>query len=292
MLAPNVRAMMRAIREQPNRGFPRREFDDGLDKCLARPLRSGFLRALARREQAAVFATHQRLMKRQERRGAYADGDLSDSSSADRAPPVASAARRPRTFRFPVAPHRARVDRRAARLRPPHRRDLGHDLARHRLDRHPRHPPRNGTARAHLRPPGADPGRAQRRLPPGLPRPAVPVPEHGPPLTHWRPGRSSGQRSAGLWPHCRGHPTAKAGLEHRSIRPIRQDQPFWYKRPAGPAGIRPPIRNTSACPAPSRPGGSGISFLWRTCGRRNGRITAQHGFVIAPLFGRSVASSG
>ena len=29
-----------------------------------------------------------------------------------------------------------------------------------------------------------------------------------------------------------------------------------------------------------------------TCGRRNDRITAQQGFVIAPLFGRSVASSG
>ena len=38
------------------------------------------------------------------------------------------------------------------------------------------------------------------------------------------------------------------------------------------------------------PGGSGVSFLWRTCGRRNGRITAQQGFVIAPLFGRYVAS--
>ena len=63
--------------------IPRRELDDGLDKCLARPLRSGFLRALARREQSAVFATHQRLMKRQERRGAYADGDLSDSSWAE-----------------------------------------------------------------------------------------------------------------------------------------------------------------------------------------------------------------
>ena len=63
--------------------IPRLEFNDGLDKCLARPLRSGFLRALARREQSAVFATHQRLMKRQERRGAYADGDLSDSSSAE-----------------------------------------------------------------------------------------------------------------------------------------------------------------------------------------------------------------
>ena len=52
--------------------------------------------------------------------------------------------------------------------------------------------PRNGTARAHLRPPGADPGRAQRRLPPGLPRPAVPVPEHRP-----RPDRPSRRL---LWP--------------------------------------------------------------------------------------------
>ena len=60
----------------------------------------------------------------------------------------------PRTFRFPVAPPRARVDRRAARLRPPHRRDLCHDLARHRFDRHPRHTPRDGPARAHLRPQG------------------------------------------------------------------------------------------------------------------------------------------
>ena len=59
-------------------------------------------------------------------------------------------------------------------------------------------------------------------------------------------GRASG-------PHCRGHPTAKAGLDNREIRPIRQDQQFWYERTAGPAGIRPHIRNTSACPAPSRP---------------------------------------
>ena len=62
----------------------RLELDDGLDKCLARPLRSWLLRALARREQSAVLATHQRLMKCQERRGAYADGDLSDSSWAEK----------------------------------------------------------------------------------------------------------------------------------------------------------------------------------------------------------------
>ena len=39
-------------------------------------------------------------------------------------------------------------------------------------------PPRDGAAHAHVRPPGADPGRSQRRLPPGLPRPAVPVLQH------------------------------------------------------------------------------------------------------------------
>ena len=69
--------------------IPRLELDDGLGKCLARPLRSGLLLKLARREQSAVFATHQRLMKRQERRGAYADGDLSDSSSAEEKCPEA-----------------------------------------------------------------------------------------------------------------------------------------------------------------------------------------------------------
>src|SRR6202521_2092832 len=58
----------------------RLELDDGLDECVARPLWSGLLGAVARREQSAVLATHQRLMPRQERRGAYAYGDLSDSS--------------------------------------------------------------------------------------------------------------------------------------------------------------------------------------------------------------------
>src|SRR6516165_8193033 len=61
----------------------RLELDDGLDERLARPLRSGLLRAAVRREQSVVLATHQRLMKRQERRGTYADGDLSDSSGTE-----------------------------------------------------------------------------------------------------------------------------------------------------------------------------------------------------------------
>jgi hypothetical protein len=64
-------------------GIARLELDDGLDECVARLLRSGRPPALARREQSAVLATHQRLMKRQERRGAPADGDLPDSSGTE-----------------------------------------------------------------------------------------------------------------------------------------------------------------------------------------------------------------
>ena len=78
----------------------RLELDDGLDECLARPLRSGLLRARARREQSAVLATHQRLMKRQERRGAYADGDLSDSSWTEE--------ERPESAEQPVAQRQVR----------------------------------------------------------------------------------------------------------------------------------------------------------------------------------------
>ena len=64
----------------PEPRIARLELDDGLDECHTRPLRSGLLRAQDGGEQSVVLATHQRLMKRQERRGAYADGDLSDPS--------------------------------------------------------------------------------------------------------------------------------------------------------------------------------------------------------------------
>src|SRR5712664_3053998 len=57
----------------------RLELNDGLDECLAWPLWSGLPWARARREQAAVLATHQRPMKRQQRRGPYGDGDFSDA---------------------------------------------------------------------------------------------------------------------------------------------------------------------------------------------------------------------
>ena len=60
-------------------GIARLELHDGLDECVVRSLRSDRLPALARREQSAVLAMHQRLMKRQECRGAQADGDLPDS---------------------------------------------------------------------------------------------------------------------------------------------------------------------------------------------------------------------
>ena len=60
--------------------IPRLELDDGPDERLARPLRSGRPRAVARRELSAVLATDQRLMKREERRGPEADSNLSDAA--------------------------------------------------------------------------------------------------------------------------------------------------------------------------------------------------------------------
>ena len=86
----------------------------------------------------------------------------------------------------------------------------------------------------------------------GPPQETHPAPPGPPSPIGVRAGRQvRAVRASG--PHCRGHTTAKAGLEHRSIRPIRHDHQCWYERPAGPAGIRPHIRNTSACPAPARP---------------------------------------
>ena len=79
------------------------------------------------------------------------------------------------------------MDRRAARLRPPHRRDLCHDPARHRLDRHSGYPPRDGAARAaRPRPPGRrdlchDPARHRLDNPPRY------TPRDGAARAHRRP---------------------------------------------------------------------------------------------------------
>jgi hypothetical protein len=85
-------------------GIARLELDDGLDECVARPFRSRRPPALARGEQSAVLTMRQRLVKRQERRGAQADGDLPDSSWTEEErrqsanPPVAQ-----RELRRPLA---------------------------------------------------------------------------------------------------------------------------------------------------------------------------------------------
>ena len=90
------------------------------------------------------------------------------------------------------------------------------------------------------------------RRPQVLPRKLIPLPPDPPSPIGVRAGRQvSAVRASG--PQCRGHTMAKAGLDNREIRPIRQDQQFWYASTARPAGIRPPLWNTSACPAPSRP---------------------------------------
>ena len=110
------------------------------------------------------------------------------------------------------------------------------------------------------------------RRPQVLHRKRTPLPPGPPSPIGVRAGRQvSAVRASG--PHCRGHTTAKAGLEHRSIRPIRQDQTFWYERPARPAGIRPSIRNTSVCPAPSRPLSPARAYaLVRRTRRRGGAV--------------------
>src|SRR5262249_38037142 len=54
----------------------RLEFHDGSGERLVRPFRARLPRGRRRREQPAVFATHQGLMNRQERRGAEGDGDF------------------------------------------------------------------------------------------------------------------------------------------------------------------------------------------------------------------------
>jgi hypothetical protein len=80
------------------------ELDDGVDEGLARSLRSGRLRALARREQLAVLATHQRLVKREERRGTHTDRDLADSFwTQEERPESAEQPVPPRQVRRPLA---------------------------------------------------------------------------------------------------------------------------------------------------------------------------------------------
>ena len=96
--------------------------------------------------------------------------------------------------------------------------------------------------RAHVRPPGADPGRAQRRLPPGLSGPAVPVPEHRP-----RPDRPSRRL---LWPR-----RARRRADHLPDPPVPTRQARRRGRPPAPSIARP--RPSTACaPSPSTGAGS------------------------------------
>jgi hypothetical protein len=88
---PNVCA--RAIRGQPNRGL--RDLRSTIARMSAWPFRSGPLRARPRREQPAVLAVHQRLMKRQERRRADGDSDFLDAPRIEE--------ERPESAQHPVA---------------------------------------------------------------------------------------------------------------------------------------------------------------------------------------------
>src|SRR5215510_2103727 len=78
MSIPNVCERMRAIRGQPNRGL--RDLSSTMARMRASsgPFGPGFLRHGP--EQQPILATHQRLMKRQERRGAEGDGEFSNAA--------------------------------------------------------------------------------------------------------------------------------------------------------------------------------------------------------------------
>src|SRR3984893_12994347 len=100
MSTPNVCEMMRAIRGQPNRGLRDLSSTMAWMSASLGPFGPGCFGARARREQSAVLATHQRLMKREKGRGAYADGDLSDSSWTEE--------ERPESAEQPVAQRQVR----------------------------------------------------------------------------------------------------------------------------------------------------------------------------------------
>ena len=147
----------------------------------------------------------------------------------------------------------------AACLRPPPRRDPAHDPARDRLDRHPRYPSRDGTARAYVRPPGADLGGSQRRLPPGLPRPAVPVPQHRP-RTHRPSHRLLRPRRAGRRAHHLPDPPVstrparrRGGHRHHQSRDLGPPPHVHARRPLGLARHR--VRLPRPAPRESPPPG-------------------------------------
>ena len=70
--------------------------------------------------------------------GAPAEFALRTCALGRHAWPPPSPSRRLRTFRLPVAPTRANVDGRRLAAAATTRRNRVHDLARNRLDRHPR----------------------------------------------------------------------------------------------------------------------------------------------------------
>lgn len=78
---------MRALRGPPNRGL--RDFSSrmALIERLVRSFRSRLLGVCRGREQPTVFATYQRLVKCQERRGPEGEGDLSDASWTEKERP-------------------------------------------------------------------------------------------------------------------------------------------------------------------------------------------------------------
>ena len=136
------------------------------------------------------------------------------------------------------------------------------------------------------RPPGADPGRSQRRLSPGLPGPAVPVPQHRsrpdrPSRTAFfgwqrevsRPDQASDRRSTNSTRRAPGRPPAPSTGRPRPLQPDGHPRrPLGLARhrarlPRPPGARIPPARASSSTPntspsAPTSPPRGRTSSIW------------------------------
>ena len=240
--------------------------------CTREPLPSGCLRQLSSNGARRIVADT-----------CPAGRPVGDACA--RTPRVPSPSRRRRTFPLPVAPTRANVDRRPPPVAP-ERRTRVHGPTRNDSANPPRRPPRDGTAHAYIRPSRADLGGPHRRLPPGLPGPAVPVPQHRP-----RPDRPSHRvlrpRRAGHRPdHLPDPPVStrpacrRSGHQHHQPGDLGPPPHGHPRRPLGLARHRarvprpaaresPPARAFSSTPntspsAPTCPPRGRTSSIWLT----------------------------
>jgi hypothetical protein len=100
MSTPNVCEMMRAIRGQPNRGLRDLSSTMALMSAALGPFGPSVVGPWLDENRWRYLRRHQRLMKREQRRGTYADSDPADSSWTEK--------ERPESAEQPVPPRQVR----------------------------------------------------------------------------------------------------------------------------------------------------------------------------------------